>query len=118
GADARGQRGGAGLRPAGHAGHRRATDRGGAVGAGGRVSGLGRKGMAPSPPSPLRGGTEGGGSDQAANSMAVGTAEPPPLTPPLKGEGKGAVRSVKSLAQLEALGLAEASPALEAVAEK
>jgi len=50
------------------------------------MKGLGRKGMAPSPP--------------------------------LKGEGKGSVRSVKSVGQLQALGLVEAGPALDEVAEK
>ena len=40
-----------------------------------------------SPPSPLRGGTEGGGAAANANAELSDSAAPPPLTPPLKGEG-------------------------------
>ena len=41
-------------------------------------------------PSPLREGTEGGGAEAATHIELAASSAPPPLTPPLKGEGNSA----------------------------
>ncbi len=43
--------------------------------------------MFQSTPSPLRGGIKGGGSGPTTSIEFTWPAEPPPPTPPLKGEG-------------------------------